>query len=262
MTYQNIIVAVREGVATITLNRPDQMNPLDWGTVRELQACLAALEDDRGVRAIVITGNGAAFSAGGDLKGYLSLYKRPEDFRKFLRDLWDVCERLERSANVVIAAVNGYCLAGGIELMLACDLVVASEEARIGDAHLNFGQLPGGGGSQRLPRAIGVPRAKQFFFTGEWVSGREAERIGLVNQAVPADQLMAAVDGLVRRVLAKSPAGLKGIKYLVNEGMQVNLHAGLELELNYVHGYATTHPDAMEGLIAFSEKRKPHFEGG
>lgn len=260
MSYENVVLAVQEGVATITLNRPDQMNPLDWGTVKELQACVAALENDRTVRVIVITGKGTAFSAGGDLKGYLRLYKRPEDFRQFLRDLYDLLDRLERSAKVVIAAVNGYCLAGGIELMLACDLVVASEEARIGDAHLNFGQLPGGGGSQRLPRAIGVLRAKQFFFTGEWVSGGEAARIGLVNQAVPAEQLMAAVDELARKILAKSPAGLKGMKYLVNEGMKVNLHAGLELELNYVHNYATTCPDAMEGLIAFSEKREPRFD--
>jgi enoyl-CoA hydratase/carnithine racemase len=259
MPYQNIVPTLRGPIATIMLNRPEQMNPLDWSTVRELKRCLTEVEENPAIRVIVITGEGRAFSAGGDLKGYLTLYKRPNDFGQFLRDLWEVCDRIERSAKVVIAAVNGYCLAGGIELMLACDLVVASEDARIGDAHLNFGQLPGGGGSQRLPRTIGTLRAKQFFFTGEWVNGAEAERIGLVNKAVPPGQLAAAVDALVQKILAKSPAGLKGIKYLVNEGMEMNLRAGLELELSYVHSYATSCEDAMEGLMAFDQKRKPHY---
>jgi enoyl-CoA hydratase len=261
MAHANILVDTREQVTTVTLNRPQQMNPLDWSTVKELGACMRALEDDPVVRVIVITGSGRAFSAGGDLKSYLSLYKNQEDFRKFLRDLYDVLDGIERSAKVVIAAVNGHCLAGGLELMLACDLVVASEDARIGDAHLNFGQVPGGGGSQRLPRAIGVLRAKQLFFTGDWVTGAEAERIGLVNRAVPAAQLTTAVNDLAGKIITKSPAALRAIKYLVHEGMQVSLRAALELELNYVHHYATSTEDAMEGLIAFAEKRQPNFKG-
>lgn len=261
MAYANILVETHAPVATVTLNRPQRMNPLDWGTVKELRACMEALEDDPTVRVVVITGSGRAFSAGGDLKSYLSLYKNGQGFRKFLRDLYDVLDRIERSAKVVIAAVNGHCLAGGLELMLACDLVVATEDARIGDAHLNFGQVPGGGGSQRLPRAIGVLRAKQLFFTGDWMTGSEAERIGLVNRAVPAAELMTAVNDLAAKIITKSPAGLRGIKYLVNQGMQVSLRAGLELELNYVHHYATSAEDATEGLIAFAEKRKPNFKG-
>lgn len=257
----NILVDTHEQVATVTLDRPEQMNPLDWGTVKELGACMRALEDNPVVRVVVITGSGRAFSAGGDLKSYLDLYKNRDGFRAFLRDLHDVLDHIERSAKVVIAAVNGHCLAGGLELMLACDLVVASEEARIGDAHLNFGQVPGGGGSQRLPRAIGVLRAKQLFFTGDWITGREAERIGLVNRAVPATELMTAVHDLARKIVSKSPAGLRGVKYLVNQGMQVSLRAGLELELNCVHHYATSTEDAMEGLVAFAEKRTPNFKG-
>lgn len=261
MGYANILVDTRAQVATVTLNRPEQMNPLDWSTVKELGACMEALERDPAVRVVVITGSGRAFSAGGDLKSYLTLYKDNAGFHRFLRDLHDVLDRIERSAKVVIAAVNGHCLAGGLELMLACDLVVATEEARIGDAHLNFGQLPGGGGSQRLPRAIGVLRAKQLFFTGDWVTGSEAERIGLVSCAVPAAELMTTVNALAAKIAAKSPVGLRSIKYLVNEGMQVSLRAGLELELNYVHHYATSTEDAREGLLAFAEKRKPDFKG-
>lgn len=261
MEYANIVLESRDGVATITLNRPEAMNPLDWGTVKELGACLGALEADRTVRVVVITGRGRAFSAGGDLKGYLTLYRRPDDFRQFLRDLYDVLAGIEGSRCPVIAAVNGHCVAGGIELMLACDLVVASEDARIGDAHLNFGQVPGGGGSQRLPRAIGMFRAKELLLTGEVLTGREAERIGLVNRAVAAEHLMTTVDALARKILAKSPAGVKGVKYLVNEGMRRSLEAGLELELAYVHEYATTCEDALEGLVAFAEKRPPRFKG-
>lgn len=261
MTYEHVLLELRDGVATLTLNRPEQLNPLDWATVKELRALMERLEEDPAVRVVVITGRGRAFSAGGDLKGYLGLYRRAEDFRQFLQDLCDVLDRIERSAKVVIAAVNGYCLAGGLELMLACDLVVASEDARIGDAHLNFGQLPGGGGSQRLPRAIGVLRARQLFFTGDWVTGREAERIGLVNRAAPAGELMLAVDELAKKILAKSPAGVRGIKYLVREGIEMPLHAALDLELNYVHNYATTSHDATEGLLAFAEKRPPQFRG-
>lgn len=261
MVYERILLEVDGRVATVTLNRPEQMNPLDWATVKELRACMEALEDDPAVGVIVITGRGRAFSAGGDLKGYLTLYRREEEFRQFLRDLSSLLDRIERSAKIVVAAVNGYCLAGGLELMLACDLVVASEDARIGDAHLNFGQLPGGGGSQRLPRAIGALRAKQLFFTGDWVTGLEAERMGLVNRAVPGDRLMQAVDELVEKILAKSPAGLRGMKYLVREGLEVPLRAGLELEQNYVHHYATTSEDATEGLLAFAEKRKPNWRG-
>lgn len=261
MACTNILVDTQGQVATVTLNRPEQMNPLDWGTVKELGASMRALEDDPVVRVVVITGRGRAFSAGGDLKGYLSLYKNKEAFRAFLRDLYDVLDGIERSAKVVIAAVNGHCLAGGLELMLACDLVVASEDARIGDAHLNFGQLPGGGGSQRLPRAIGVLRAKQLFFTGDWVTGTEAERIGLVNRAVPAAELLTAVNALAAKIVAKSPAGVRGMKYLVTQGMQVPLRAGLELELNYVHHYATSTEDAVEGLLAFADKRTPNFKG-
>lgn len=261
MGYASILVDTHEQVATVTLNRPEQMNPLDWSTVKELGACMEALEDQPTVRVIVITGRGRAFSAGGDLKSYLSLYKDNAGFHRYLRELHDVLDRIERSAKVVVAAVNGHCLAGGLELMLACDLVVASQDARIGDAHLNFGQLPGGGGSQRLPRAIGVLRAKQLFFTGDWVTGTEAERIGLVNRAVPAAELLTVVNALAAKLVAKSPAGVRGIKYLVTQGMQVPLRAGLELELNYVHHYATSTEDATEGLLAFAEKRTPNFKG-
>jgi len=261
MTEGSVLLDTRDGVATLTLNRPEHLNALDWATVRELRACLERVEAEAAVRVAVITGQGRAFSAGGDLKGYLSLFKRPDDLSRYLRDLYDALDRIERSRLPVIAAVNGACVAGGIELMLACDLAVASEDARIGDGHLNFGQIPGAGASQRLPRAIGAVRAKELFFTGDLLTGREAERIGLVNRTVPADRLMVTVQELAQKIIAKSPLAVKGIKHLVNEGLRMDLREGLELELRVMHDYATRSRDAMEGLLAFSEKRRPRFTG-
>jgi enoyl-CoA hydratase len=142
--------------------------------------------------------------------------------------------------------------------MLACDLVVAAEDARIGDAHLNFGQLPGAGGSQRLPRAVGLLRAKHLMLTGELLSAAEAERIGLVG-AVASD-LDAAVAELIDGLSQKSRGGLRGAKHLANLTLNLDLDAGLQAEIAYVHAYATTEPDATEGLVAFKEKRRPAFK--
>jgi len=261
MSDRNIILEADGAVATLTLNRPEQLNPLDWSTVKALRDCYARLDEDPGVRVVIVTGAGRAFSAGGDLEGYLKLYRRPDEFRMFLDDLFALFDRMEASPKVNIAAVNGFCVAGGLELMLACDLVVASEASRIGDGHLNFGQLPGAGGSQRLPRAIGALRAKQLMLTGEMIDAREAERIGLVNMVVPAAELMAAANRLAAGLLSKSPLGLKGAKRLVNEGLKMGFQESLKFEIETVHRYATTSHDATEGLNAFREKRKPVFRG-
>ena len=259
MSEQGLIIERAGGVATVTLNRPERMNALDWETVRSLFAAFRELETEKAIRVALITGRGKAFSAGGDLEGYRSLYRRPDDFRRFLEDFFALLESLERSRIVVIAAVNGYCLAGGLELMLACDLAIASSEARIGDAHLNFGQLPGAGGSQRLPRAIGAQRARDLMYTGRWVDGAEAERIGLVARVVPAGKLILAARALADEILLKSPAGVTRAKTLLREGLKMSLEKALRFEIDLVHEWATTHPDAMEGLAAFAEKRKPRF---
>ncbi len=261
MGFSNLLVERGGAVTRITLNRPDKMNPLDRETVQQLQACFREADAEPSIRIVVLTGAGKAFSAGGDLEGYLTLYRDAAAFRQYLHELSALLDALERSSTLVLAAVNGYCVAGGLELLLACDLAIASEEARIGDGHLNFGQLPGGGGSQRLPRVVGVRRAKELILTGRLLDGREAERIGLVDTAVAAAELDRAVDARVADLLAKSPAGLRGAKYLVNEGLRGPLEAGLALEMAYVHQFATSHHDATEGLLAFKEKRAPKFAG-
>lgn len=254
------LLVTRDGaVAKVTFNRPEKMNPLDWGTVREITTTVREIERDDSIEIIVFTGSGKAFSAGGDLDKYIRLYRSSADFQAFLRDFYAMCDAVERSDRIVIAAVNGFCVAGGLEFMLACDMVVVAEEARIADGHLNFGQLPGGGGSQRLPRAIGALRAKELIFSGRFLSGREAVSIGLATACAPLGDLPRVVKELTDSLLQKSYAGRRGAKYLVNQGLKGPLDSGLELEIAYVHGYATSHPDATEGLMAFKEKRSPRF---
>jgi enoyl-CoA hydratase len=209
--------------------------------------------------AAVITGEGRAFSAGGDLDGYIRLYRNPEQFAAFLEDFYQMLTGMEKSDTVYIAAVNGVCVAGGIELLLSCDLAIAADTAKIGDGHLNFGQIPGAGGSQRLPRAVGLMRSKHLMMTGDLLPAAEAERIGLISQVVPAAELAAAVDALLAKLAAKSRVGLTRVKHLANATQVMDLETGLRHEIDVVHPYATTEPDATEGLIAFKEKRKPNF---
>lgn len=256
---QRVLLEREPPLARLTLNRPDKLNPLDWETVKRLLAAVRELEAEREIAVVVLTGAGRAFSAGGDLEGYLSLYSSPVDFRRFLNDFAALNAAIEASAKIYVAAVNGPAVAGGLELMLACDLVLLAESATLADGHLKFGQLPGAGGSQRLPRAIGRLRANQLILLGETIDAREAERIGLANKVVPDAALLAEARALALRLAANSRAGLRGAKKLVNQGLALPFEQGLELERRFVHGYATTEPDAREGLIAFREKRPPRF---
>lgn len=253
MNFERIGYEAADGRATITFRQPDRMNPLDGSTVKELRRAVATAEADPALRAVVITGSGRAFSAGGDLAGYISLYRDTAGFRAFLEDFFELGTAIERSRLVYIAAINGFCVAGGLELMLACDLAIAAREAKIGDGHLNFGQLPGAGGSQRLPRAIGAQRAKLLLLSGRLVDGVEAERIGLVAEAVPLADLATHVDTLVAGLMERSRAGIEGMKHLVNQGLRGSFADGLRMEVDYVHRYATSEPDATEGLVAFQE---------
>lgn len=253
---QNIFIEHETAWTVLTLNRPEKLNPLDWSTVKELKDAVGQLGAGP---PVLVTGAGRAFCAGGDLEGYISLYRHPDDFRSFLHDFRDMLLAIEQSERIFIAVVNGACAAGGLELLLACDIVLAAQEAQIGDAHLNFGQLPGAGGSQRLPRAIGSLRAKHLMFSGRFLSGREAVEIGLANETVPGSELMPRAQAFARKLAAHSPSGLRGAKHLVNQGMEMPLAEALEFEIGYVHRYATTDPDATEGLHAFAEKRQPAY---
>lgn len=259
---QSILVTGRgSGIARITMNRPAHRNPLDKDTVRQLHAAVQSLEADPAVSVVVIRGAGGHFSAGGDMKGYVDLYKDSDAFRAFLEDFHGLLNDMERSRKVYVAVIDGYCVAGGLELLLACDIVIAAASAKIGDGHLKFGQLPGAGGSQRLPRAVGPVHARLLMLTGELIDAAEAARIGLVSRVVADEALDSTVMTLVDRLSGFSPLGLAGMKRLVHIALRDELDTGLRAELEYVHNYATTSEDATEGLRAFQDKRAPRFTG-
>jgi enoyl-CoA hydratase len=259
MTYPNLTLAYEGRTARVTLARADKLNPLDWSTVKELKAAVAEIEARTGIDFVLLTGEGRSFSAGGDLDGYIRLYREPDQFQAFLDDFYEMLTGIEKARAIWVAAVNGVCVAGGIELLLACDMAVAAESARIGDGHLNFGQLPGAGGSQRLPRAIGLLRAKHLMLTGELLDAATSQAWGLVTKVVPDAELIAVAQAWIDGMASKSPVGLAGAKRLANMTLDTPYEDGLRAEIAFVHRYATTEPDATEGLIAFKEKRAPRF---
>ena len=259
MDFSNIIYEKKEGLAKITLNRPDVLNALGPKTLEEISEALEDIENDISVRVVVITANGRAFCTGADLTGVASIPPdKPRDY--FLR-LWNkVFSAIENVSVPVIAAVNGMAYAGGLELVMVCDLAIASEEAKLSDQHANRGLIPGGGASQRLPRLIGIRKAKELLYTGDRISPTEAERLGLINKVVPADKLEEATNEMVTKLLAKSPMALKAVKKLVNRGMESSLDAGLEMEMLAMTGHGTTE-DFEEGIKSFLEGRPPAFPG-
>jgi len=257
--FTSIALDRAEGRATLSLNRPDKLNALSWTMVKELRAAVAALERETDIGIVVVRGRGRAFSAGGDLDEFIRLYRDPPAIRGFCADFFEALTAIEASPKIYVAAINGICVAGGLEIVLACDVALAAAGARIGDGHLNFGQLPGAGGSQRLPRIVGPRRAKQLMLTGDLLEAREAERIGLVNMVFPDGEFDAAVDAYVDRMRAKSPAGLAGAKRMLNMAGSSGLEQGLRWEIDFFHAYATQQSDAMEGLTAFKEKRTPRY---
>lgn len=249
-------------VAILTLNRPDQLNPLDHDTIRSLNDALDELVDGRQARVVVITGSGRAFSAGGDLKRYQDLYRDRTRFDRFLDDFAALCERVEHGPLISVAMLNGTCVAGGLELALACDVVTMAEGATVADGHLRFAQLPGAGGSQRLVRAIGAARAKAWILTAQHYSAEEAAAAGLVALVASPEQLRDRTLELAHRMSTYSPLAVRNAKQLLAYTETLTLDEGLGAERQLVGDYATTSFDAMEGLQAFAERRPPNYRDG
>lgn len=247
----------------VTLNRPDDMNPLDWKTAVDLGRAFEELGMDPSVRLIAVTGNGRAFSAGGDMKKYQVLQRDPRDFPQFLEDIHEMFSGISRLPKPVVALVNGIAVAGGIELILSCDLVFASESARIGDAHQPYGQMGGGGVLTLLPRAVGPARARELIFSARLLTPVEALDWGLVSRVVPDGELIAAAVAFAGEVAKKSPLAVANAKSVLNtvfwEG--TGIATGMRLEREVTARYCLTSDDAQEGLHAFAEKRRPAFTG-
>jgi len=257
LEFSNIILDKKGEVAKITLNRPQVLNALDTNTLQEMGAAVEDIENDSSVRVVVITANGRAFCTGADLMGGGTADWSLDNFLR----LWNkVFNAIENMSKPVIAAINGMALAGGLELVMVCDLAIAAEDAKLCDQHANYGLVPGGGASQRLPRLVGIRKAKEFLYTGDRISPAEAERLGLVNKVVPADKLEEATNELVTKLLGRSPMALKTVKRLVNRGMDSSLYAGLEMEMLAATAHGSTE-DMAEGIKAFIERRPPEFPG-
>lgn len=257
---QSVLVEVRADAVWITLNRPTALNAITPDMVAGITAALTHA-DDPAIKAVVLMGTGRAFCAGADLKFVNSATQRDEAAAaRFLDSVLDMMARLESCPRPVIAAVNGLALAGGLELVLCCDLVIAARSAKLGDAHANFGLLPGGGSSVRLPRKIGPTRAKYLLFTGDFVPANDLVACGLVNEVVDDAELRAAVERLVAKLGSKSSLVLRRMKALVADGLEQPKEVALRLELLASEVHVHSH-DMKEGLAAFEEKRKPSFIG-
>ena len=254
-----VLTEVRDGAIWLTLNRPEAMNSISPTVVQGLMHGLDLAATSNEVRAVVLCGTGRAFCAGADLK-FVRSTGDGGGVGSFLGDFLVLLNRLEAFPKPVIAAVNGMALAGGLEMVLCCDLVVAARSAQFGDAHANYGLLPGGGGSVRLPRKIGPTRAKYLMFTGEFESAEHMKSAGLVNEIVDDPALLEAVGALVASIAAKSPLGLARMKALVDDGLQQPLEVALRQELLMSALHEQSH-DMHEGLAAFEEKRAPRFVG-
>ncbi len=253
-TYETILVDYADGIATITLNRPDSLNALNLTVLEDVTAAAAAADADDAIRAIILTGSGKAFAAGADIKQMASL-----DFATAYRKNWFAgWTRLDEVSKPIIAAVNGFALGGGCELAMMADILIASEKAKFGQPEINLGVLPGMGGSQRLTRAIGKAKAMDLCLTGRMMDAEEAERSGLVARVVGHDALIEEAESIAATIASKSLIASSMVKEAVNAAFETTLQQGLSFERRLFHSSLATN-DQSEGMAAFVEKRKPDF---
>jgi enoyl-CoA hydratase len=259
MTYSTLVLLVRDGIARITINRPDKLNALNDAVIADLDQAIRVVDADPEVRGVIITGSGPkAFVAGADI-GDLAR-QGPFDGKARARSGQAVFRRIESMGKPVVAAVNGFALGGGCELAMACHIRLASETAKFGQPEVKLGIGPGYGGTVRLPRLVGKGRALELLLTGQMIDAQEAWRIGLVNRVWPADQLMAESEKLLQSILENGPLAVRLVLEAVDTGLEMHADDAHLLEANHFGLLASTQ-DMGEGMAAFLEKRKPNFKG-
>jgi len=249
---------VKDNLGEVIIDHPPA-NTLDRITLGSLSAAMQALNCKESVRVIIISGKGEKFFAGGaDINEFLELNQ--ETGETWIRFWHEIFAKIHNSPKIVIAAINGFALGGGCELALACDLRVAAESAKLGQLEVNYNIIPGAGGTQRLPRMVGVGRAKELIFTGDIINAQEAFQMGLVNRVVPSDRLMDEARALAEKILSKGPLAVRLAKEAVNSAMELSLTEGLKREIE-LFSIACGTEDKNEGARAFLEKRSPNFKG-
>jgi enoyl-CoA hydratase len=260
MTYQDIKLTIEGQVATIIVDRPGVLNAIRFQTMMEIDYALDEIQHDSSIRVVTLTGAGEkAFVSGGDI----SIMAEGAGYVETLTEVplgQQVCNRIELFPKPVIARINGIALGGGTELALSCDIRIASDNAIFGLPEIRLGIIPGYGGTQRLPRLIGMGKAKELILTGDHIDAKEAYGMGLVNKVVPKDELDSAVFKMSQKIASKSPIALHMAKEAINRGMQSDLQTGMAIEAK-CFSLCFGSEDRVEGMKAFLEKRKPSFKG-
>jgi enoyl-CoA hydratase len=258
-TLENLLYEKKAAIAAVTLNRPKVLNALNRQTWKELRTVLEDARDDPEIRGAILTGAGdKAFIAGADIGELAHVTAvEAEQSSSYGQAVLDLIENLGKP---VIAAVNGYALGGGCETAMACTIRLAAEHAKFGQPEVTLGLIPGGGGTQRLPRLVGKGRALQLILSGGMIDAQEAHRIGLVNEVVPAGDLLTRAEAILKQIFANAPIAVKFSMEAVNRGLETNLADGLSLEAS-LFGLCAGTDDKAEGTSAFLAKRAPQFNG-
>jgi enoyl-CoA hydratase len=259
MPYEHLLFDKKDAIAYVTINRPKVLNALNSATMQELRSVFTELKDDRAIRAVILTGAGEkAFVAGADI-GELNKNNAVEA-KEYTHRGQAVLDLIETLGKPVIACINGFALGGGCEIAMACTMRLASENAKIGQPEVKLGIIPGYGGSQRLPRLVGKGIAMQLLLTGEMISAQDAHRIGLVNEVLPAGQLIARAEAIAQAIIKNGPLAIQYCMEAVNHGMEMTQQEGLYLEATLFAVCCATE-DKNEGTAAFLEKRAAKFVG-
>ena len=259
MERQFVKYMVEDGIATVTIDHPP-VNTLDPATRLELASVFDLIETKKSeVRVVILTSVGdKVFVSGADIKRFLDY--TPDAAMVSLKLAMETSLKIEQCEVPVICAIRGYCLGAGLELAMCCDLRIAADDSKLGQPEVNLSVIPGGGGTQRLPRLVGAGIAKELIYTGKQITAQEAQNIGLINKAVPKDMVLEEAKKMAKLIAAKRPLAVRAAKKAINRGLNMTLLQGLEIEMDYFAGLFV-HEDPKEGAKAFLEKRPPQFKG-